>query len=317
MINNNHKTLMFLITILCTVGCAGENFIDWHQLKNPVYQHQNWSTKDACMACSKDNDTFYLFFSAFYHDRDRVRSHVVGIKTKDFKNFSDPLFIWDGRKDGWIGMCSPDITKIHGTYYLTYNSWGDKEGKPNQLFYASSKDLETWQKHIPLAKDITTGTRAIDAALAYENKRYYLVWKEKQSPNIAYSENVQGPWKRLGTLNLGWFENAEFIKINDKWHLLATAANGQHSPHMACLKRSAQNPEHWTKWHKFRKLKIPAEEFNSQQTANAAFLADWTDHDGYFYMIYAGRTEDKSHAGRGNNKLGLARSKNLVKWQIP
>jgi len=31
-------------------------------------------------------------------------------------------------------------------------------------------------------------------------------------------------------------------------------------------------------------------------------------------MIYAGRTEGKTFAGRGWNLLGLARSKNLVHW---
>ena len=32
-------------------------------------------------------------------------------------------------------------------------------------------------------------------------------------------------------------------------------------------------------------------------------------------MIYAGTTERKSFAGRGDNKLGLARSKDLEKWE--
>jgi hypothetical protein len=59
------------------------------------------------------------------------------------------------------------------------------------------------------------------------------------------------------------------------------------------------------------------ENFNTDNVANACFRADWREYDGHFYMIYCGRTEGKSHLGRGNNKLGLARSKELINWQAP
>ena len=143
--------LCFLIIIIAT--WLNAQAIDWNNLENPVYQHEDWSTKDACMIY-KDG-MYYIFFSAFYHDRGRERSHVVGIKTSDFETFSEPLFIWDGQEDGWIGMASPNITKIDNTYYLTYNSWGNKLFKPNQLFYATSTDLETWENNKPLATNLT------------------------------------------------------------------------------------------------------------------------------------------------------------------
>ncbi len=31
--------------------------------------------------------------------------------------------------------------------------------------------------------------------------------------------------------------------------------------------------------------------FNSFDLDNAGFIADWTNYDGYYYLIYAGNTE--------------------------
>jgi hypothetical protein len=95
--------------------------------------YPNWSVKDTAMA--HRNGRFYVFFSAFYAERGQVRSHVVEVSTADFKHYSEPIFNFDGEQDGWIGMCSPDVRQLYGKYVMTFNSWGDKPGKPNQLFY--------------------------------------------------------------------------------------------------------------------------------------------------------------------------------------
>jgi predicted GH43/DUF377 family glycosyl hydrolase len=127
--------IILLIFSISLFNCSAKfmdpempEFIEWRNLKNPVYQHQDWSVKDASIIY-KDQE-FYLFFSAFFFDRSRERSHVVAVKTRGFKTFSEPLFIWDGRDDGWIGMCSPNITQVGDMYYLTYNSPGDKKIYP-------------------------------------------------------------------------------------------------------------------------------------------------------------------------------------------
>jgi hypothetical protein len=324
------KIITLVLVILQCINCSEKKgaksdsaFINWSQLKNPVYKHKGWSTKDACMTY-KDG-YFYIFFSAFYHDRGRERSHVVGIKTKDFMNFSEPMFIWDGRDDGWVGMCSPNITKVDSLYYLTYNSWGDDHpnGMPNQLFYATSKKLEEWNKHQPLARNVTVEDgnpqRAIDAAATRANGKFYLVWKAEQTPQIAVSDSFgETGWSRLGRPTEKWFENSEFINIDGKWNLLVTAHGYEdHVPALIPMINSGQKDSDWLKWGDFNFLKVPEESFNTDNRANASFLVDWRAHDGYFYLLYAGRTENKTHAGRGNNKLGLARSKDLVNWQVP
>ncbi len=316
----NFLTAVLVLLYAC-VWCARaeEPFIDWETLENPVYSRPGWSTKDACMAFR--DGWFYIFFSAFYRDDGRERSHVVGVKTRDFKEYSEPLFNWRGEEGGWIGMCSPNLTVAGDTFYLTYNSWGDRFGKPNQLFYATSKDLENWERGKPLARDITKWRRAIDAAVAAEGSRYYLIWKEFQKPRAAVAAEM-GPagWTRLGKVGPAWFENGELIKIEGKWRLVCTARQGGRedlAPFIREMDGSGDKDKHWASWGDFLKLDVPMEKFNTDHVANACFLADWRRHDGHFYLIYAGRTEGKTHKRRGDNKLGLARSKDLVHWEVP
>ncbi len=305
-----------------------QTFIDWDKLRNPVFSYPHWSTKDVCVI--RHEEQFYVFFSAFYFDRGRERSHVVGVKTKDFVNYSEPLFIWDGVEDGWIGMCSPNITKIQDKFYLTYNSWGDKAGKPNDLFYAVSTDLEHWDKHNPLADNLTT-KRDIDGAVAYENGRYYLVWKQGRPhrTKMAVASDIDGPWEFIGnglprllmqdgSYNGLVHENFEFIKIDGKWHLMTTAYKPSPTTfYLYKMKDSGERNEHWLEWRQGRKILMPQEYFNSKSNSNAGFIADWRKHDGWFYMIYAGRTEGNTHARRGDNRIALARSKDLVNWVKP
>ena len=311
------KRLLVLIFILsCLFHSIHAQTIDWDQLSNPIYSKEDWSVKDACMIFNEADAHFYLFFSAFYFDNGRERSHVSAVKSKDLVHFSEPLFIWDGQDEGWIGMCSPNITKDGDKYILTYNSWGDKRGKRNQLFYAESDDLNTWNKHLPLSKNLTTGVRAIDAALIRHNGRFLLTWKRIQTSQMSISDSLgSNKWLNMGGLNLGWFENGQFIEINGHLHLICTAKGNAQKIYK--LKNTGDDIWNYTAWDLLTEITVPEEAFNTNDRMNAGFLFDNTSVDGYYYYIYAGRTENKSHLGRGDNKLGITRSRDLKIWSIP
>ncbi len=302
--------LVLLVFALLTP--SGAKGIDYENLRNPIYAFRDWSIKDSCVA-EKDG-TFYIYFSAFYSDRGGMRCHISGVKTPDFKNFSEPLLLWNGEEGNWDGMCSPNISQIGDTYYLTYNSWGEDDNHPNQLFFARSKDLENWEKDLPLASNLTAGKRSIDAAIIFHNNKYYLVWKEFQTPMMAVGEGL-GPegWKRLGTVPGGWFENGEFINIDGKWFLLATERS--HLPMLRAIRDDGNADDDWLNLGKFQRLKIPQQKFNTIEKANCAFLSDRRDQDGYFYLLFSGRNQGFGHEGDAYFKLGISRSKDLVKWE--
>jgi hypothetical protein len=187
-------------------------FLRWTELRNPIYSHPGWSVKDPTVACREG--WFYLFFSAFFFDDGQERCHVVAVKTQDLRSYSEALFVLSGKDEGWLGVCSPDLARIGDRYYLTYNSWGDQRGRPNQLFYGVSHDPDAWTFGQKLAVELTRGKRAIDAALTYHGGRFYLLWKERQTPQMAWAESLDGEWHHLGRPGSGWFENAEIVDIN-------------------------------------------------------------------------------------------------------
>lgn len=310
--------------------------MNWDDLKNPVFARDGWSVKDACMAC-KDG-TFHLFFSAFYRERWRERSHVVGVITHDFRKFSEPVLHLDGREDKWTGMCSPNISIMNERYYLTFNSWGDRHRnrRKNQLFCMESDDMISWTEPYQVAGNITEGFRAIDLAVTRANGKFYAIWKEDypdegrmvRKPLIASGPALDGNLELLdghgkptftmadGKRSTKIQENFEFLEVDGRWYLLSL----DYRPHVPVLYEmdgAGSNDADWLNWVNGRELEIEVQSFNTNHAANAPFIADWREHDGYFYMIYAGRTEGISHKGRGNNKLGLARSKDLMEWEVP
>ncbi len=320
--------MFMVIILLCApllAASAAAADIDWAALRNPVLEYSDWSVKD--YACGYHDGTFHLFFSAFYEDRGRVRSHVVEVTTSDFTHYSEPLLNIDGREDGWIGMCSPELATIGDTHYLCFNSWGDKEGTPNQLFYMSSDDLVHWSRRRPLAANITKGVRAIDAAVAPWNGKIILFWKEVQTTRCAIGESMDGEFRIIGDgfpkaylkggREVEWNENYQLLRVDGKWRLLAsTKLDGSTMfTVLYTMEGDGSREEHWLKWVDGGKLQVAQEEFNTRDSANAsALMRPGKQADGYWYLLYAGNTEGESFLKRGHNKLGLSRSRDLTSW---
>ncbi|MGH9345267.1 MAG: hypothetical protein ACRD19_16095 [Terriglobia bacterium] len=338
----------FVLLLFATLCCSvlrgeGKSFIDWKGLSNPVLSYPNWSIKDAAMAYR--DGTFYVFFSAFYEDNGRVRSHVAEVSTRDFKHYSKPILDFDGEEEGWIGMCSPDVQRLGKQYVITFNSWGNQPGRPNKLFYMSSLDLVHWSKRRTLAQNLTGAKSVIDASVAEAGGGYYLIWKERSPagemrPRLGFGKALDRPFTFVGNgfpsllmkdgkENGLMHENYEFVYAKNHLYLLTTdyAVQGPHindrvpQPDLRWVKQGprlyALEPgSRWLKWIGGSRLDIPEEKFNTVNRDNAAALYGWCGHDGYYYLIYAGVTERQTYAGRGWNQLGLARSRDLVHWMV-
>jgi hypothetical protein len=322
--------LILLLSAEAPAWAQSASFIDWSSLKNPILSYPQWSIKDAAMAYR--DGTFYLFFSAFYPRDAGTISHVVEVSTRDFKHFSQPIMNFDGTEDGWKGMCSPDVQLLNGQYVMTFNSWGDKTGRPNELFYMTSPDLVHWSKRRSVALNLTEGKRAIDAAFAVAEGGYFLIWKEgvegRMLPRLAFAKSLDGPFAYVGDglpsllwadgRDISWdppsfHENFEFMQTDGQWYLLATdhgTLKGPLGPYLYKLEPDSR----WHKWVGGYRLDVPQEAFNTVDRDNAAAIYDWRQYDGYYYLIYAGVTERDTFAKRGWNRLGLARSKDLIHW---
>ncbi len=320
--------LLAAMILACVTARGGvkDGLMDWSKLHNPVLEYPNWSVKDYGVAYN--NGACYIFYSAFYEEEGRVRSHVAAVKTSDFKTYSEPLFNLWGKEDGWTGMCSPNVSKIGGKWVMTFNSWGDihPNGQTNQLFYRESADLETWGPIKPIAANLTTGKRAIDIAIEQANGKIYLIFKEKQTPKIAVGDSLDGDFKFIGdglvkfkmtdgnTANA--HENYQFLKIDGKWHLLVTNMKGAHGPHLYTMAGDGATDEDWLQWVDGYKCMVADEPFNTGSHDNSSVLLDQSAVDGYYYLLYAGSMAEtkEQYAGRSHNKLGLSRSTDLKTW---
>lgn len=308
-----------------TRGAPGE--IPFESLSNPVLSYPDWSVKD--YACAYRDGVYHLFFSAFHEDRGTVRSQVVHVTTPDFAAFSEPLLRFDGTEEGWAGMCSPDIAFDGKQYILTFNSWGDLPGRPNQLFYKTSTDLIAWSEgYRPLAERLTAGNRAIDASVACADGTCYLFWKERTDRDrtrLAAAPAIDGVFEFVGE---GYpalrmedgrdngliHENFCFLYADGAWRLVSTDYR-PHAIYLYTMRGDGGAPSDWLEWERGVRLEMEPQRWNTSHVANAAALYDWRERTGYYYMLYAGNTENETFAKRGHNRLGLARSEDLRHWE--
>ena len=281
---------------------------------NPIYptkamESLNYSVKDACIV-EKDGK-FYLYSSAFYEENERTFPHVIGAVGDTLSSIQAPFLSWSGLEQRFLGLASPDIVKNGDTYYMVYNSWGDKKGEPNQLFYATSPDLINWEAQLPLAKNLTEGVRVIDAAVMFFNDKVYLVYKEKQMMKFAVATSIDGHFTAIENNVYGWYENCQFLNIENEIYLLGT--NRRHLPILLKMQGDPKQDNSWGSFSPVLALTPPKQGFNTNNIANAAGIFVY---DGEYYLLYAGRTQSKTHIGRGNNKLGVAKSTDLHNWVV-
>ena len=324
---------------------AGEpDFIDWANLSNPIMIREDCMLKDQSVVYH--NGWFYIFTShRFEADYTGDRSTYI-YKTEDFKEYEYiPLVYGD----------SPDISKIGDTYYMVFqvDDPNSKNERHKRLHYMSSVDAENWTDHGEIYPGLSRG-RNIDGALAKEGDYYYLGYKKNQKFYITRSTNnkLDGSWlkpiqarpgERQSLLDYiplyytfigGWAENYQFIKIDGRWHLVATGYVGTplekikhfifgytsgHETFIYDMEegKGGDNFEDWKLWLNKTPVVVPDEGWNSVMRSNSGYLCDWREHDGYFYLFYAGAADSKSFTGRGHGKIGIIRSKDLRNWELP
>ena len=291
---------------------------DWRSLRNPVYSLPDVAVKD--VAVRVVDRRWQLLFSHVREDPFRFR---IGLTSSpDLVSWS-AVELWDQPEVG--GVASPDITRSPraGPYVVTYNSHTrDQDGDP-KLYARTSFDFRTWSPPRRLAPDVRPrpDDYLIDAAVAHtpagpilgynrNADRFELAW----SP----SGSLDGPWRYIGAADTGPFENYQFLVIDGTWHLVGTTIP-VHRELLYRLDGPPDRPQSWLHWTLVRELAIPAQAWNRSpgEVANALFLCDARPLDGHWYAFYAGSTELDRFGGRGHAKVGIARSADLVRWDVP
>ncbi len=300
-----------------------------------LYSDPAYSLKDACLAF--EQGVWHLFTSAF----DQERSVVARSRSPDLISCDPIETLFDGLEQDRIGMCSPDVMKGPEAWILVCNSWGQKKGFPNALYYGVSEDLTCWRTLRPLAQELTAGTRVIDGSLAWHEGTWFLICKCPGRTRCAQARSLDGPWEWIpgemkfldgttGEPNEYHRENFQFLQLDGVWHVVSTdfvAYSNQNYPWLYRMEGDPLLPESWLRWTQGRALELPTEEWNSLDAHNAVALVDHRSHDGWVYAIFGGKDEqrkdefcgtasEEKHWARGWNRLGTARSRDLVRWGV-
>ena len=291
--------------------------IPWDRLRNPIYVLPDAAAKD--VAVRFVDGRWHLLFSHVREDPFRFR---IGLTSSEDLLAWTPVETWDQPQVG--GVASPDITRTpDGTYAVTYNSHTRDVDGLNKLYARTSLDFRTWSPPRRLAFGVRPEPtdRLIDAAVAHTRYGLFLGYNHQEDFfEVAWSPSgsLDGPWRRLGVANTGPFENYQFLEIDGVWHVLGTTVP-IHRELLFRLGGPPDDPQSWLRWDLVRELQVPSEDWNRPpgEIANAAFLCDARLLDGHWYAFYAGSTELDRFGGRGHAKVGIARSRDLVRWEVP
>jgi hypothetical protein len=320
----------------CAVPGGGTPQVDWTALRNPILSYPDAGAKDEALIWA--GGRWHMLFSYMTHDRSLpggVRWNVATATSTDLAHWSAPS-PWP-RQPGVVGVASPDIVRSpSGRYVVTYQS-NPSAGGQDKLYDRTSTDLVHWSAPQPLAHQLAPrpDQRQIDGALAYTGHGLILAYKAStgsgpQHFTIAWSPSgsLQGPWQMVGqpdiTLYGSTIENYELVSAAGHWQLVATS-NNLDQPWIFQLDGDPATPRGWLQWSAGRELMVPTAAWDSgtgvasidYEPANSAFLCDLTATDGYYYLLYAGSDELTQFDGWGHAAIGIARSTNLVTWQVP
>jgi len=294
----------------CIVGPPPAS-IDWSALVNPILSYPTVGVKDQALQWS--GGQWHMLYSDMTATKAAPDVHfsVAVSSSPDLRHWSTPRVIADN-------AASPDIVRSpSGTFIVTYQT-------PQGLAYrtASNASLRSWSAPHPLGRGLAH--RMIDAALAFTGHGVILGFKAGSSTQhfeIAWAPSLTGTFRVVGRPDT--VENYEFLTVGGAWHLVATS-NTLDQPFLFTLGAGdPKTPSTWLHWSTGQQLSIPNESFNSgtgissvgYEHANSAFLC--VGPGGEDYLTYAGSTELTQFGGWGHARIGLARSSDLVHWEVP
>jgi hypothetical protein len=320
----------------CVVPGPARPVVSWSKLANPILREPAAGVKDQALIWV--GGRWHMLFSDVTDDGrlpGGVHWTIATSTSRDLRHWTAPV-PWPAQP-GVIGEASPDIVRSpDGTYVVTYDSDpGAAGGGQSKLFYRTSPDLERWSAPHPLAPGVhpSPADRMIDPALAWTGHGLILGYKygtAVQHFEIAWSPSgsLDGPWLSVGRPDISLYgdtvENLEFLTVGGRWRLVATS-NTLDQPWMFSLVGNPATPTSWLHWSAGAELEIPSQPWDSgpgissvgYEHANSVFLCDARAADGYYYATYAGSDELTQFGGWGHAEIGIARSTDLVHWQLP
>lgn len=299
------------------LGITDDSFpvIPWDKMKNPVLASTHGAIKNQAVLFFQG---WFWFFPAI--DTPDGRTYV---RTRDFS-------VYECAEDlGYVGM-SPRFLYQNGQWHAFSQLSAPDANR--RIYYSTSSDLIHWSKPVESWFNVQKGVRHIDAAVAWDHGRYHAGFKSDQQFHVMRSKSskLDFHWEEpVAVKSAGWCEAFQFIKIEDQWRMVATARGpdgyqtgtngytGDHEPYIFTMDGDGSKAEHWAQWTDKTHIALPFSDWNTVMHANTAYLCDWREYDGWFYLFFSGANDSELCRRRGHCKIGVARSRDLKKWYLP
>lgn len=300
-----------------TLGIADDGFPDipWDKMKNPVLASTHGAIKNQAVLFFQG---WFWFFPAV--DTPDGRMYV---RTRDFS-------VYECAEDlGYVGM-SPRFLYQDGQWHAFSQLSAPDANR--RIYYSTSSDLMHWSKPVESWFNVQKGVRHIDVAVAWDHGRYHVGFKSDQQFHVmrSKSDKLDFQWEEpIAVKSAGWCEAYQFIKIEDQWRMVATARGpvgyktgtngytGDHEPYLFTMEGDGSKAEHWSQWTDKTHIALPFSDWNTVMHANTAYLCDWREYDGWFYLFFSGANDSELCRRRGHCKIGVTRSRDLKKWYLP
>jgi hypothetical protein len=325
----------------CIVGGSSAPAVDWSSLRDPIISDRSGGVKDEAVVWADGQwHALFSYVTDDPHGPGGVRWDIATATSPDLAHWS-AVAPWPAQR-GVLGVASPDLTRNRsGRYVVTYQSdpgGGPPSHLPARLFYRTSTDLLHWSPPHPLAPQLapSTGDRMIDGALVSTGHQLLVGFKYSSptQPDVfemarSTTGRMRGPWTLIGRpdirVNGGTVENYEFVQVSGLWRLMATSDNLD-QPWLFTLAGDPDRPRGWLRWTAGYPLTVPAQAFDTGpgissvgfEHANSAYLCATGPSPGHeAYLFYAGSSELTQFDGWGHADIGVARSADLVHWEVP
>jgi hypothetical protein len=320
----------------CVVPGGGRPTVNWSTLRNPVLSYPHAAAKDEAIEWA--DGRWHMLFSYVVDDPAApggVRWDIATATSTDLVHWSPPD-PWP-TQSGTLGVASPDVVRDPaGGFVVTFQSNPEAHGQ-DKLYYRTSPDLVHFSAAHPLARRLADSPedRQIDGAFAFTGHGLILAYKASTGTGpqhfvIAWSPggSPDGSWRMVGEPDISLYEstveNYELLSAAGRWRLVATSDNLD-QPWIYDLDGNPADPSSWLHWSRGRELAVPSQPWDSGtgvssvdfEAANSAFLCDARSTTGYYYLLYAGSKELTQFDGWGHAAVGIARSSDLLHWQVP
>lgn len=214
------------------------------------------------------------------------------------------------------GLVTPDLTRDDDGRFLLTATEVPSDGERPFTWAWRSDDLVTWGSREALDPAVGTGLDLTTTAVTLGHAERGLVALSTGDGfpmvAVARSGEIGGAWIPAGTgpaLTL-----ARFLRLQDTWSVLGSQPVGG-APAIATLTGDQDKLAGWVSWSTPRGLDIPAQAWNAGVHATGGSLCDARGIDGYAYLFFAG--SDTTDLLVGHGVIGLARSRDLIAWELP